>query len=107
MVMPLIFAGFIGILGLSPASAWRASLFVAGAITPHAGIFTQFTYSAADGAIGIDNVDARWAKHTMVAEKDLLFGLTLNNNPTVQDVWNTAPAWRHTSRRPTKTTMAA
>ena len=73
----------------------QLSLFVAGAITPHAGIFTQFTYSAADGAIGIDNVDARWAKHTMVADKDLLFGLTLNNNPTVQDVWNTAPAWSY------------
>ncbi len=71
----------------------QLSLFVAGQISPHAGIFTQFTYAAADGAIGIDNVDVRWAKHATVAERDLLFGLTLNNNPTVQDVWNTAPAW--------------
>ena len=71
----------------------QLSLFVAGQISPHAGIFTQFTYAAADGAIGIDNVDVRWAKHATVAERDMLFGLTLNNNPTVQDVWNTAPAW--------------
>jgi len=69
------------------------SLFVAGQITPHVGIFTQFTYAAADAAIGIDNVDLRWAKHSSIANRDLLVGFTLNNNPTVQDVWNTAPAW--------------
>lgn len=69
------------------------SLFVAGEITPHVGIFTQFTYAGADGAIGIDNVDLRWAKHVNLADRDLLFGFTLHNNPTVQDVWNTIPAW--------------
>lgn len=69
------------------------SLFVAGQITPHVGMFTQFTYAAADVAIGIDNVDLRWAKHSSIANRDLLVGFTLNNNPTVQDVWNTAPAW--------------
>lgn len=69
------------------------SLFVAGQITPHAGMFTQLTYAAADGAIGIDNVDLRWAKHASVAHRDLLFGFTLHNNPTVQDVWNSVPAW--------------
>jgi hypothetical protein len=71
----------------------QLSLFVAGQITPNVGIFTQFTYAAADGSIGIDNVDLRWAKHGTIADRDILFGLTLNNNPTVQDVWNTAPAW--------------
>lgn len=71
----------------------QLSLFLAGQITPHVGIFTQFTYAAADGAIGIDNVDLRWAKHATVANRDMLFGFTLHNNPTVQDVWNTAPAW--------------
>lgn len=71
----------------------QLSLFLAGQITPHVGIFTQFTYAAADAAIGIDNVDLRWAKHVSLADRDLLFGLTLHNNPTVQDAWNTAPAW--------------
>jgi hypothetical protein len=71
----------------------QLSLFLAGEITPHVGIFTQVTYAAADGAIGIDNVDVRWAKHATVANRDMLFGFTLHNNPTVQDAWNTAPAW--------------
>ncbi len=71
----------------------QLSIFLAGQITSHVGIFTQFTYAAADGAIGIDNVDLRWAKHASVANRDMLFGFTLHNNPTVQDAWNTAPAW--------------
>jgi len=71
----------------------QLSLFLAGQITPHVGIFSQFTYAAADAAIGIDNVDLRWAKHTTLATRDMLVGLTLNNNPSVQDVWNTVPAW--------------
>lgn len=71
----------------------QLSLFLAGQITPSVGIFTQFTYAAVDGSIGIDNVDLRWAKHATLADKDFLVGVTLHNNPTVQDVWNTAPAW--------------
>ncbi len=69
------------------------SVFFAGQITPHVGIFTQLTYAAADGAIGIDNVDLRWAKHATVSDRDMLVGVTFHNNPTIQDVWNTAPAW--------------
>jgi hypothetical protein len=71
----------------------QLSLFLAGQITPNVGIFSQFTYASAAGTIGIDNVDLRWAKHASIGDRDLLFGLTLHNNPTVQDVWNTAPAW--------------
>lgn len=69
------------------------SLFLAGEITPKVGAFTQFTYSAPDGSFGIDNVDLRFANHSALNDKDWIFGLTLNNNPTVQDVWNTVPAW--------------
>ena len=69
------------------------SLFLSGQVTPNLGAFTQFTYAAPDGSIGIDNVDLRYAKHTTFGARDLLFGLTVHNNPTVQDVWNSTPAW--------------
>ena len=69
------------------------SLFLAGQVTPKVGAFTQFTYAATDGSFGIDNVDVRYATHTSLAARDVLFGLTVHNNPTVQDVWNTIPAW--------------
>ena len=71
----------------------QLSLFLGGAVTPKVGAFTQFTYAAPDGAVGIDNVDLRFASLATVASKELIVGLTLHNNPTVQDVWNTVPAW--------------
>jgi hypothetical protein len=46
-----------------------------------------------DGSIGIDNIDIRYANHTTVNDRDVIYGATLHNNPTVQDVWNTVPAW--------------
>ncbi|HEX7977262.1 MAG TPA: hypothetical protein VF461_01565 [Gemmatimonadaceae bacterium] len=71
----------------------QLSVFLGGAITPKVGTFIQFTYAAQDGTFGMDNLDVRYATHTAVLEKDVLFGLTVNNNPTVQDPWNTVPAW--------------
>ena len=69
------------------------SLFAAGAVTPKIGLFSQFTYAAQDGSFGIDNIDIRYADHSTVADRPIIYGLTLHNNPTVQDVWNTVPAW--------------
>lgn len=68
--------------------------FLAGRITPKIGIFSQFTYAGADGAFGIDNVDIRYAdKTTFGASTEMSYGVTLNNNPSVQDLWNTTPVW--------------
>jgi hypothetical protein len=69
------------------------SIFAAGEITPNLGAFTQFTYSAPDGTFGIDNIDVRFANRGTLADREIIYGLTLHNNPTVQDVWNTVPAW--------------
>src|SRR6266446_3889162 len=41
----------------------------------------------------LDNVDIRAANQGTVAGTDLIYGVSLNNNPTVQDLWNTTPAW--------------
>ncbi len=71
----------------------QASIFLGGALTPKIGAFAQFTYSAAEGHIGIDNFDVRYATHVDLKGHDLLFGATLHNNPTTQDVFNTASAW--------------
>jgi hypothetical protein len=68
--------------------------FLAGRISPKVGLFSQFTYAGADGGFGIDNVDIRFANQgTLGGSTELIYGLTLNNNPTVQDLWNTTPAW--------------
>jgi hypothetical protein len=69
------------------------SLFLGEEITTRMGTFIQITYEAAEGALALDNVDLRYANHTDVASHELIYGFTLNNNPTVQDVWNSTPAW--------------
>jgi hypothetical protein len=80
------------------------SFFWGGAITDHIGAFQQVTYNAAPaGGFGTDpfaqhtwtwdNTDFRYADSTTIGKMSLTYGLTANNNPTVQDPWNTTPAW--------------
>ncbi len=72
----------------------QLSLFLAGGITSKIGIFSQLTYGGADGSFGMDNIDLRFAnKAKLGSESEVIYGVTLNNNPTVQDLWNTTPAW--------------
>ena len=69
------------------------SLFLAGAWTSHVGSFVQVTYDTQDDHFGIDNTDIRYANKTTVGGKELVYGLNINNNPTVEDLWNSTPAW--------------
>lgn len=69
------------------------SVFLGGAIGPKVGTFLQFTYTGADGSFSMDNADIRFATRTTLASRELLYGLTVNNNPTVEDPWNSTPAW--------------
>jgi hypothetical protein len=86
----------------------QVSLFYAGKIADHLGAFMQLTYSGASDHFGFDNTDIRYARYVTVEGEDqgetsqgaswlskhsLLVGLTVNNNPTVQDPWNTTAAW--------------
>ncbi|MGZ5570920.1 MAG: cytochrome C [Usitatibacter sp.] len=81
-----------------------ASLFLAGKVNDHAGGFIQWSYdnlaTKADGTLGghssLDNTDIRVVgmySGPGAAEPELIYGLTLHNNPTVQDVWNSTPAF--------------
>lgn len=72
----------------------QISLFYAGKIAPGLGAFIQLTYGNDSGTIGIDNVDVRWADNRVLSgDKSLVYGITANNNPTVQDLWNSTPAF--------------
>lgn len=72
----------------------QASLFLAGKLAWKIGAFVQGTYDGVADHWAIDNTDVRFADTVQAASKPLVFGVTLNNNPTVQDAWNTTPAWR-------------
>jgi hypothetical protein len=74
-------------------SMQQVSLFYAGKIVDHVGAFIQGTYSGSSNRVSWDNADVRFANTTSIGGHDVIFGISVNNNPTVQDVWNTTPAW--------------
>jgi hypothetical protein len=69
------------------------SLFLAGGWTDHLGSFIQVTYSTVDDHFSMDNTDIRYARLTTVGGKELAWGIDLNNGPTIEDLWNSTPAW--------------
>jgi hypothetical protein len=81
------------------------SFFYGGAITDHIGAFAQLTYNnapfgAQDPADPFtsklwtwDNIDVRYANTANIAGMPVTYGISANNNPSVQDPWNTTPAW--------------
>ena len=64
------------------------SLFFAGEISPKMGSFLQMTMEQG-GNFEMDNADIRYATH----KGDTVYGVTVNNSPTVQDLWNSTPVW--------------
>lgn len=69
------------------------SLFLSGAWTTHVGSFMQVTYDTQSDHFSIDNTDVRYANSTKWGGKEFVYGLNVNNNPTVEDLWNSTPAW--------------
>src|SRR5579872_6133328 len=69
------------------------SLFISGAWTSHVGSFAQVTYDTQNDHFTSDNTDIRFANLKKWRGKELVYGLDLNNNPTVEDLWNSTPAW--------------
>lgn len=69
------------------------SLFLSGAWTTHVGSFLQVTYNVQDDHFSMDNTDVRYANKTTLGGKELVYGLNVNNNPTIEDLWNSTPGW--------------
>jgi hypothetical protein len=78
------------------------SVFLGGKVTDNIGAFAQITYDpyATQDASGnfhghsnADNIDLRFADRFVDPNRDLIVGLSLNNNPSLSDPWNTAAAW--------------
>ncbi len=71
----------------------QVSLFVAGGLGDHLGAFVQTTYDGVAHAFHWDNLDLRAVDHLTLGKHAAVVGLSVNNAPTVQDAWNTTPAW--------------
>ena len=75
------------------ASLQEVSVFVAGRFTENIGAFSQITWSEPDRKTSMDNFDVRLVKSMQIGGNDTVFGISLNNNPTVQDPFNSA-GWK-------------
>jgi hypothetical protein len=71
----------------------EASLYYAGRIYDHLGAFVQGTFDGTGNQFMLDMTDIRYGNNTNLFSKNLLFGFTVNNSPTLQDVWNSTPAF--------------
>jgi len=71
----------------------QISLFLAGGISENFGGFSQYTYDGVARAFSWDNLDLRAVDQLTISGTDVVVGLSVNNNPAVQDPWNTLPAW--------------
>jgi hypothetical protein len=83
------------------------SIFLAGKVTDNIGVFVQNTYdNYASQAVGengqpgsfrghsqADNIDLRYADRFIDKQRDLIYGVSFNNNPSLPDPWNSAAAW--------------
>lgn len=76
-------------------SAQQISLFYGGALYAPIGLgaFAQGTFDGVAHQFHWDNLDIRLARPVNAFGMPLYYGITLNNNPGVTDLWNTPPAW--------------
>jgi hypothetical protein len=74
---------------------WAKGLFGSegAAVANKFGIFAQVTYDGIGKNWTWDNTELRFADKAEVGERDVVYGAYLNNNPTLQDPWNSTPAF--------------
>jgi hypothetical protein len=74
--------------------AQEVTAFLAGGLTKNLGTFVEAGYSGVDNVFALGEMDVRFANSVQLGGKDTVMGVTLNNNPSVTDPFNTLPAWR-------------
>lgn len=71
----------------------QASVFIAGGLGQHFGGFAQFTYDGVGRATSWDNLDLRAVTQAKVLGEDSILGISINNNPGMEDAWNSLATW--------------
>lgn len=71
-----------------------AGLYYGGRIAGNFGALVQYNYDGIERTTGIEMADIRYANNTTIGDgKELLFGVTVNNSPTLSDIFNSTPVW--------------
>jgi hypothetical protein len=69
-----------------------AGLYYGGKITDRSGALVQYNYDGIERKWAMEMFDARYADSTTLG-RELVYGVTLNNNPTISDIYNSTPVW--------------
>lgn len=72
-----------------------AGLYLAGAISDHMGMLVQTSYSQNGHLVGWDMTDIRYARTAKLGSHTAVWGITVNNNPTNSDIYNSTDAWKY------------
>lgn len=71
-----------------------AGLYYGGRIAGNSGALVQYNYDGIEHTTKIEMADIRYANSTTLGkDKELIYGVTLNNNPTLSDIFNSTPMW--------------
>lgn len=70
-----------------------AGLYYGGRITDRSGALVQYSYDGVERKWAMEMFDARYADSTTLGGQALLYGITLNNAPTLSDIYNSTPVW--------------
>jgi hypothetical protein len=71
----------------------QMAAYYAGRIAPDVGGFIEFKFDGVEQRAKVDNIDIRHVREGELFGRDALWGITVNNAPTVQDPWNSTPVW--------------
>ena len=69
-----------------------ASLYYAGRMIDKAGALVELAYDGVSNDVALDMTDIRYANSLALASTNLIYGVTINNMPTLEDIWNSTPA---------------
>ena len=73
---------------LDEASGW-----IAGRVNDTTGVYIEGSFDGVGGQAHLDNADARKIHEGKVFGYDYVGGITINDSPTVSDIWNSTPVW--------------
>ncbi|UAJ12773.1 hypothetical protein [Polymorphobacter megasporae] len=71
----------------------QIGIFLGGGIGNHFGGLAQATYSGTSHKWSWDNTDLRAVDRVTIVGTPVVIGASLNNNPGIDDPWNTLPGW--------------
>jgi hypothetical protein len=69
------------------------NLYIAGRISEHLGVFSLATYDDTINNTAWGNLDIRYARTLQIGGRSVVGGVSVNNNPTVEDLWSSTPVW--------------